>query len=255
MRGHLDERTVRPFQFVPQFFQVNFSFIYNTLTEKYINHKCRAQCVFTENTSPDQHPEAPPHNAPFRSPSKHHPIQVAFWKRNRCDKPDQRQKPPCHLEEAPGRGGALGNGAQTRGLRKLWAWKKVTQWVWQTQADCDVSLHLWNHRNVSRRGSSEELQRFVSAQKDLSERQSDRWATCEVYKPAHERCCPKNLASCSFINPRRKGEGEKTTFFLILEERSSFHHQLLLHVRQGSFLVPTWSSQDCHSVMAWTKSC
>ena len=138
----------------------------------------------------------------------------------------------------------------------LWAmWNWILLFIFFLLFNCSIKKILWNHRNVSRRGSSEELQRFVSAQKDLSERQSDRWATCEVYKPAHERCCPKNLASCSFINPRRKGEGEKTTFFLILEERSSFHHQLLLHVRQGSFLVPTWSSQDCHSVMAWTKRC
>ena len=58
---------------------------------------------------------------------------------------------------------------------------------------------------------------YVSAQKDLSERQSDRWATCEVYKPALERCCPQELSELQFYNPRRKGAGEKTTFFLILE--------------------------------------
>ena len=30
---------------------------------------------------------------------------------------------------------------------------------------------------------------------------------------------------------------------------SHFHHQLLLQVGQGSFLVPTWSSQDCYGTL------
>ena len=42
---------------------------------------------------------------------------------------------------------------------------------------------------------------------------------------------------------QRSGEGEKT-FFVFHQQTSFFHHhQCLLQVGQGSFFVPTWSSQ------------
>ena len=45
------------------------------------------------------------------------------------------------------------------------------------------------------------------------------------------------LAGIHFYNQRKSGEGEKK-FFVFLEQTSCFHHQLLLQVEQGSFLVP-----------------
>ena len=64
---------------------------------------------------------------------------------------------------------------------------------------------------------------------------------------------PCELGELQFYNQRKSGEGEKITFFLILEQMSSFHHQFLLHVGKGSFLVPTWSNWDCHSTMEMSK--
>ena len=60
---------------------------------------------------------------------------------------------------------------------------------------------------------------------------------------------PQELSGLQFYNQRKSAEGKKTTFFLILEYMSCSHHQLLLQDEQGGFLVPTWSSQDCHGTM------
>jgi len=46
---------------------------------------------------------------------------------------------------------------------------------------------------------------------------------------------------------------EKAIIFLMLEWLSSFQHQLLLHVRQGSFLVPRRSNWDSHGAMEMSK--
>ena len=89
---------------------------------------------------------------------------------------------------------------------------------------------------------------YVSARKDLSERQSDRWATCEVYKPAHERCCPKNLASCSFIIQGGKGRGRRPPSSSSLSRGQASIISSSSTSGRG-FLVPTWSSQDRHGVM------
>ena len=51
-----------------------------------------------------------------------------------------------------------------------------------------------------------------------------------------------------FNNQRKSREGGKTIFFLFLEQISYFCHQLLLQVGQGSFLIPTLLSQDCHGL-------
>lgn len=52
---------------------------------------------------------------------------------------------------------------------------------------------------------------------------------------------PESLVGCS-VAIKGKVWGEKTPFFLPLEETSRLHHQPLLHVRQQGFLVPMWSS-------------
>ena len=53
--------------------------------------------------------------------------------------------------------------------------------------------------------------------------------------------CPENLLGYIFII-KGKVEVKEKNFFVFLEWASCFHHQLLLEVEQGSFLVPTWLS-------------
>ena len=53
---------------------------------------------------------------------------------------------------------------------------------------------------------------------------------------------PGELSGVQFNNKRQSGCGERN-FLVFLEQSLGFHHRLLLHVGQGSFLVPTWSSQ------------
>lgn len=67
------------------------------------------------------------------------------------------------------------------------------------------------------------------------------------------RCHTENLVGCSFIIEGKSGEGKKTTLFLILEWTSSFHLQVLLPIRPGSFLVPTWSNRDCHGAVKMSQ--
>jgi len=52
---------------------------------------------------------------------------------------------------------------------------------------------------------------------------------------------PQELSGLQFYNQRKSGEWEKT-FFVLLEQATWFHHQLLLQVEQENFLVPVWSN-------------
>ena len=63
---------------------------------------------------------------------------------------------------------------------------------------------------------------------------------------------PRELSELQSYNQWESGEGEKTTFILILKETSLFHHQLFLQVR-GSFLALKWLRQDCHGAMEMSK--
>ena len=57
---------------------------------------------------------------------------------------------------------------------------------------------------------------------------------------------PREHAGLQF-SQRKSGETEKN-FFVILEQMSCFHYQLLLQVEQGDLLVPTQSSR-VHKVL------
>ena len=63
-----------------------------------------------------------------------------------------------------------------------------------------------------------------------------------------EGAMPWELSGPQFYKQRKSGEEENTFFFLILQEKR-FHHQLLLHVGEGSFLLPMWSSQDSRGTL------
>lgn len=58
---------------------------------------------------------------------------------------------------------------------------------------------------------------------------------------------PESVMGCSVAIKGKVWGGEDP--LLPLEETSRLHHQLLLHVRQQGFLVPTWSSQDRHGTV------
>ena len=64
---------------------------------------------------------------------------------------------------------------------------------------------------------------------------------------------PQELSGLQFYNERESGEGEKITFFLILEYVLRFRHQLFLHGGQGSLFVLIWSSWDCQGTMERSK--
>ena len=57
---------------------------------------------------------------------------------------------------------------------------------------------------------------------------------------------PQDLVGYSFIVKRKVGRGKDQFSFSFL----SRHQASILQVEGvGSFLVPTWSSQDCHGTM------
>ena len=93
-----------------------------------------------------------------------------------------------------------------------------------------------------------------------------------------KECHPLKARWATFLQSNKIRERKKTTFFLIFDVKflsSDFPggsdgksvclqcgrprfdpqvcHQLLLHLMQWSFLVPTWSNQDCHEAMEMSK--
>lgn len=73
----------------------------------------------------------------------------------------------------------------------------------------------------------------------------------EVQASGQQDATPWELGGLQFYIQKKNEDGENSTFFLVLE--SSSHHQLLLQVGQGRFLIFTRSSWGCHGAMEMSK--
>ena len=137
----------------------------------------------------------------------------------------------------------------------------VLRGVWYLPINTNYhAVQFWNSL-VSFRGflkSSSTTVLCVSAQKRIQwetkwyKSDSSEEDACEAYEQGCEVDGQRRGAvpwECSGLSKEEWGGGELLCLSWV---KSCFHHQLLLQVEQGSFLVPTWSSSEVKNPPAST---